>query len=127
LLRYCGVLGMWEYQRDERRVHPCASRLIWCPRRRKRILVGQVAEDCARLIRRACSDQGWQVLELAVQPDHVHLLVQVFPAASAADVARECNGFTVHELGAKHPARKTALPSLWTRSYFISTMGDVLH
>src|SRR5262249_3933921 len=99
--------------------------LIWCPKRRKRVLVGQVAEECARLIRQKCTDEGWQVLELAVQPDHVHLFVRVFPTASAADVVRECKGFTAHELRAKYPASKPAFPSLWTKSYFASTAGNV--
>ncbi len=114
-----------EYQRDEHRVHLIVYHLIWCPKRRKRVLVGQVAEDCARLIRQKCQEQGWQVLELAVQPDHVHLFVRVFPTASAADVVRECKGFTAHELRATYPTLKTALPSLWTRSYFASTAGNV--
>jgi putative transposase len=89
------------------------------------VLVGQIAEECARLIRQKCQEQGWQVLELAVQPDHIHLFVRVFPTASAADVVRECKGFTAHELRAKYPTLKAGLPSLWTRSYFASTAGNV--
>ncbi len=40
-----------EYQRDEHRVHLIVYHLIWCPKRRKAVLVGAVAQDCERLFR----------------------------------------------------------------------------
>ncbi len=40
-----------DYQRDEHRVHLIVYHLIWCPKRRKAVLVGAVAQECERLIR----------------------------------------------------------------------------
>ncbi|MCX6911805.1 MAG: IS200/IS605 family transposase, partial [Verrucomicrobia bacterium] len=71
-----------EYQRDEHRVHLIVYHLVWTPKRRKAILVGSVAEDCRALIERKCEEQGWTILQLAVQPDHVYLFVQVWPEVS---------------------------------------------
>ena len=62
-----------EYQRDEHRVHLIIYHLIWCPKRRKPVLVGKVANDCRALIQAKCVEQGWHIEELAIQPDHIHL------------------------------------------------------
>ena len=114
-----------EYQRDEHRVHLIVYHLIWCPRRRKPVLTGKIAQDCERLIRDKCTERGWNILELAVQPDHIHLFVRVWPTDSAADVVKECKGVTSRYLRRQYPNPIMRLPSLWTRSYFASTAGNV--
>jgi putative transposase len=113
-----------EYQRDEHRVHLIVYHLVWCPKRKKPVLTGTVAQECRTLIQAKCQDNGWHILELAIQPEHVHLVVRVWPTASAAEVVKECKGVTSHELRARYPELKK-LPSLWTRSYFAATAGNV--
>ncbi len=113
-----------EHQRDEHRVHLIIYHLIWCPKRRKKILVGDVAKDCGQLIRTKCEQKGWQVLELAVQPNHIHLFVRAWPTNSAAEIVKECKGATARILRKQYP-HLLKLPSLWTRSYFASTAGNV--
>jgi len=119
-----GYLVNMEYQRDEHRVHLIVYHLVWSPKRRRKVLVGNVAKDCRALIERKCSERGWAILKLAVQPDHIHLFVRAWPTDSACEIARECKGLTSHELRIKYPTL-LRLPSLWTRSYFASTAGNV--
>jgi len=64
------------------------------------------------------------MLELALQPEHVHLVVRVWPWVSAADVAQECKGGSAFTLRKEFPELHR-LPALWTRSYFASTAGNV--
>jgi len=113
-----------DYIRDEHRVHLIVYHLIWCPKRRKPVLVNSVATDCQSLIEQKCEQHGWTVLNITVQPDHVHLFVRVYPTISAADVVKECKGLTSYELRKKYPELKK-LPCMWTRSYFASTAGNV--
>ena len=113
-----------EYQRDEHRVHLIIYHLVWTPKRRKAVLTGTIATDCRRLIMQKCTEKGWEVIELAIQPDHIHLFVRVWPSDSAADVVKECKGLTSHELREKYPILRR-LPSMWTRSYFAATAGNV--
>ena len=113
-----------DYTRDEHRIHLIVYHLIWCPKRRKPVLVGDVAKDCQSYIEQKCSQQGWTILNLTIQPDHIHLFVRVFPTTSAADVVKECKGLSSYELRKKHPELKK-LPCMWTRSYFSSTAGNV--
>jgi len=113
-----------EYRRDETRVYLVVYHLVWSPKRRKPVLLGAVAKDCERLIREKCTSNGWEVLELSVKPDHLHLFVSVFPTVSAAEVIKECKGVTARELRRKYPDL-LKLPSMWTRSYFAATAGNV--
>lgn len=114
-----------EYQRDEHRVHLIIYHLVWTPKRRKPVLTGAIARDCHSLIVEKCEQNGWEVVELAIQPDHVHLFVRVFPSTSAAEVVKECKGITAYELRRKYPNPLKRLPSMWTRSYFAATAGNV--
>jgi putative transposase len=113
-----------EYQRDEHRVHLIVYHLIWCPKRRKPVLTGKVATDCKALIEAKCAGHGWHIEELAIQPDHVHLFVRAWPTNSAAEILKEVKGVTSHELRKKYPQLRK-MPSMWTRSYFASTAGNV--
>jgi putative transposase len=83
-----------------------------------------VAKDCRKLIEAKCAEQGWHIENLAIQPDHVHLLVRVWPMNSAADVLKAVKGITAHELRKKYPQLRR-MPAMWTRSYFASTAGNV--
>lgn len=114
-----------DYQRDEHRVHLVVFHLVWTPKRRKAILIEDVARDCQTLIEKKCEQQGWKILQLVVQPDHIHLFVRVWPETSASQIVKECKGITSHELRAKYPELKRRLPSLWTRSFFAATAGNV--
>ena len=113
-----------EYHRDEHRVHLIVYHLIWCPKRRKAVLGGEIATECRALIEQKCAEKGWEILELAIQPDHIHLFARVWPTDSAADVVKECKGLTAHHLRNKYAVLRR-LPSMWTRSYFASTAGNV--
>jgi putative transposase len=115
---------LMQYQRDEHRVHLIVYHLIFCPKRRKPVLVGVVAQECERLINQKCEDEGWEILKLAVMPDHVHLFVRVFPKTSAAEVVRQVKGLTSRELRLKFPQLRR-LPSMWSRSYFAGSAGNV--
>ena len=64
------------------------------------------------------------MVELAIQPDHVHLFVRAWPSVSAAEIVKECKGFSAFTLRKEFP-ELLRMPSLWTRSYFASTAGNI--
>ena len=112
------------YPRDEHHVHFIVYHLVWTAKRRKLVLTDSIGANCITLIASKCSEMGWTILELAGQPDHVHLFVQAWPTTSAAEIVKDCKRITSHELCKKYPILKR-LPSLWTRSYFAATAGSV--
>jgi len=91
-----------EYQRVEQGVHLIVSHLIWCPRRRslfwKPIWVAEVKARGAQLIHEKYDTRGWTVLTLAIQPDHLPLLVRCYPSDSASEVVKECKGITCFDI-----------------------------
>jgi putative transposase len=76
------------------------------------------------LLEDKCAEQQWEIVALAMQPDHVHLFVRVSPSESAAGVVKECKGITSFHLRREF-AHLRRLPSMWTRSSFASTAGTV--
>jgi putative transposase len=88
------------------------------------VLVGQVAARCRALIEAKCTEHGWDIRALAMQPDHIHLFVRVWPSDSAPEVVKECKGITSFTLRKEFPQLRK-LPSMLTRSYFASTAGNV--
>jgi putative transposase len=117
--------GKLAYQRDEHRVHLIVYHLIWCPKRRKPILVGKLKDRCQELIEAKCKEKGWTILTLAIQPEYIHLFVRVWPSDSASDVVKELKGYASFFLRKEFHPMLSKLPSLWTRSYFSSTAGAV--
>ena len=55
---------------------------------------------------------------------HVHIFVSVLPTMSIPEIMVRIKGASSHELRKEFPQLK-AMPSLWTRSYFVSTAGNV--
>lgn len=113
-----------DYQRDEHRVHLVAYHLVWCPKRRKAVLTGSIAADCEGIIREVCKERRWDVIRVAVMPDHVHLFVRADPSTPASDVVKACKGRSSRVLRERYEILRR-LPSLWTRSFFCATAGNV--
>ena len=86
--------------------------------------MGDVAKDCRKIIEAKCEEKGWAIKELAIQPDHLHTFIQVWPQDSVSNVVKELKGITAFELRKKH-TQLLKLPSMWTRSYFAATVGNV--
>ena len=112
------------YKKDEHRVHYIAYHLVWSPKRRKPILVGDIAKVCKKCLEEKCAEKGLDIISVSIQPYHVHLFVIVFPGIAAETVVKVCKGYSSFTLRSQFPETKK-LPCLWTRSYFASTAGVV--
>src|SRR2546421_3754870 len=113
-----------EYQHESHCVHLVVYHIIWCPKRRRKALVGPVHERLKHIIEQVIRDNAWRLLKLAIQPDHVHLFVRANPYTLPTDIARKIKGRSSHVLREEFP-HLMRMPSLWTRSTFYSTAGTV--
>ena len=68
---------------------------------------------------------GYRVLGIEVMPDHAHLLLDVNPQSGIVKIVGQIKGYTAHTLRKEFPWLKKRLPSVWTRSKFISSVGAV--
>jgi putative transposase len=113
-----------EYQHEQHSVHLVVYHIIWCPKRRRKVLVGPVRSRLEQISREVADDHEWTVIELAIQPDHVHLFLRANPYALPADNPRLIKGRSSHLLREEFP-HVLKSPSLWTRSFFLSAAGNV--
>ncbi|MFD5141563.1 IS200/IS605 family transposase [Streptomyces sp. NPDC058378] len=106
-------------------VYDLGLHVVWCPKYRRPVLSGRVAERLDELIRKKADERGWEVNALEVMPDHVHLFVKHDPKSSASYVANQFKGFTSRVLREEFPHLKSRMPTLWSSSYFAASVGAV--
>ena len=101
----------------------CAYHVVWCPKYRRKVLVGKVEERLKELRAEVVEEkQGWLV-EVETMPDHVHLLVEVDPQFGIHRMVKAIKGRTSRLLRQELPTLRSRLPTLWTNSYFVATVG----
>jgi putative transposase len=112
-----------DYKSNNNVVYSCKYHVVWCPKYRRSVLVKPVDARLKALIRETVAARRCEVVELEVMPDHVHLLVEVDPQYGIHRLVRELKGRSSHALRKEFPSLATRLPTLWTNSYFVSTVG----
>jgi putative transposase len=98
---------------------------VWCPKFRRSVLGKDVAKRLEELIREKTAELGGEVIDLTVQPDHVHLFGSYPPTIAPYQVMHRLKGYTARILRDEFPWLKSRLPNLWTRSYYVGTAGHV--
>lgn len=99
--------------------------LVWCPKYRKPILVNALEKRLRELLHRKAKEIKAEIHALEIMPDHVHMFVESDPTTAPARLAAQFKGFTSHQLREEFPWLKSYLPSLWSRSYYIGSIGAV--
>ena len=107
--------------------HRLRFHLVWIPKYRKRVLRGKIAARIKQLLYEACKVNNWLLSEINVQEDHVHILVQIWPRESVADVVKRLKGGTSRVIRAEFPELEEFLwgDSFWADGYFAETVGKV--
>ena len=100
---------------------------MWIPKYRKRVLRGKIAIRLKRLLYDACRMNNWWISEIAIQDDHLHIVVQVPPKNSVAEVVQIFKGGTSRVLRKEYPELEEFLwgESFWADGYFAETVGQV--
>ena len=116
-------MNLKDYTSNRHIVYSSKYHVVWCPKYRRTVLVGQVAKRLERVLRTRCGEMKVDVLALDIMPDHVHLLCEVDPQFGVHRLVRRLKGHTSHTLRAECPSLKSRLPTLWTHAYVVSTVG----
>jgi len=98
---------------------------VFCPKYRKPVLQGPVADRLKMLVAVKAHELGITVHMLEVMPDHVHLFVESDPSLAPAKLAAQVKGYTSRVLRQEFRHLRSQLPSLWSRSYYIGSVGHV--
>ncbi len=113
------------YAKNTGAVYSLKYHVVWCPKYRRPVLEGAVAERLKVLLAEKTAELGRLIHALEVMPDHVHLFVEGDPTRGVAEIVYRLKGYTSHVLREEFPSLRSRLPTLWTRSYFAGSVGHV--
>ena len=106
-------------------VYNLGYHIIWCPKYRRKVLIDEVEERLKELIYNKCNELECEIHELNIMPDHVHLFVKTKPTIAPHFLIQQLKGVTSRLLRLEFKHLKTKLPNMWTRSYYIESVGHI--
>ena len=112
-----------DYKSNNNVVYSCKYHVVWCPKYRRKVLVGDVKTRLKELIETACSEKQVDIIQMEVMPDHVHLILEVDPQFGIHRAVKHIKGVSSFYLRNEFNNLTSKLPTLWTNSYFVSTVG----
>lgn len=114
-----------KYKSNNNVVFSCKYHVVWCPKYRRKVLVNGVDARLKELIKEVCDECNIDIIEMEIMPDHVHLLMEVDPQFGVHKAVKRIKGRSSCVLRQEFSWLTTRLPTLWTNSYFVSTVGGV--
>lgn len=112
-----------DYKSNNNVAYSCKYHVIWCPKYRRKVLVDVVENRLKQIIHEVASERQAEIIELEVMPDHVHLLIEVDPQFGIHRLIKQMKGRSSKVLREEFLQLRSRLPTLWTNSYFVSTVG----
>ncbi|HUV02648.1 MAG TPA: IS200/IS605 family transposase [Desulfobacteria bacterium] len=124
-----------DLRHDRHTVSLLTDHLVFSPKYRGKVLEGEVAEAAEEMIRKICKEMDIEVIDMAVNVDHVHLFIKnpfrksVYgkmlrgpPKYSVSWIAKRIKGISRRELRQKFPHLKEWCPDhLWAPSCYHKT------
>jgi putative transposase len=99
--------------------------IIWCPKYRRKILVGSIETRLKEILLEIAEECGCEIETMEVMPDHIHLFVKGNPTIPIHLIVKNLKGKSSRMLRQEFPSLNTKLPCLWTRSYYCETIGCI--
>jgi putative transposase len=113
------------YAKNAGAVFSLKYHVVWCPKYRRPVLVGEIADRLRALLAEKAAELGMTIHALEVRPDHVHLFVESDPTRCVAEIVNRLKGSTSRVLRDEFPPLRSRLPTLWSRSYYAGSVGHV--
>lgn len=112
-----------EYKSNNNIIYSCKYHVVFCPKYRRSVLVDGVDVRLKELIEEVADELYLDVIEQEIMPDHVHLLLEVDPQFGIHKAVKRIKGYSSNVLRSEFPWLKKRIPTLWTNSYSVSTVG----
>jgi len=106
-------------------VYNLGYHLIWCPKYRREVLVDKVAARLKTLLNVKAQELCVDIEKMEVMPDHVHLFVKTSPVNAPHYIVQQLKGYTSRILRGEFKSLRSRIPSLWTRSYYVESIGHI--
>ena len=113
-----------EYKHNRTSVAMVNYHIVFCPKYRRKLLVGDIKKRLEEIMFDVALENGWKIISKEVMPDHVHLFISADVRSRPEIVVKRFKGRSSRYLRNEFP-ELLKMPTLWTRSYFLSTAGNV--
>ena len=114
---------MLGYRSNNNVVYSSKYHVIWCPKYRRKVLVGDIAKRLEEIMRKVALKYRADLIAREILPDDVHMLCEVDPQLGIHRFVKNIKGVTSLDLRKEFVSLRRRLPSLWTNSYIVSTVG----
>lgn len=104
-------------------VYNCQYHVIWCVKYRRKVLLDSVEIRLKQILEEVAVDLRCDIEEMETDKDHIHLLISCDPQFGIHKVVKMMKGRSSRFLRQEFPHLKSRIPSLWTNSYFVATVG----
>ena len=111
------------YKSNKNIVYSCKYHIVWTPKYRKSILSADIQNRLKSIIQDLSIELDFDIIAMETMPDHIHLLLEVDPQFGIHKVVKRIKGTTSRILRKEFKELTTKVPTLWTNSYFCSTVG----
>jgi putative transposase len=106
-------------------VYNIGYHIIWTPKYRRKILVNGIDIRLKELLDEKAKELNVSIENMEVMPDHIHLFVKTNPSSCPQWIVNQFKGYTSRKLRQEFPSLVKKLPCLWTRSYYIESVGHI--
>jgi putative transposase len=113
-------------KRTQHAVYDLKYHFVWIPKYRKKLLKGDVAKFVRQTFERIANEYGWEIEEMAIQPDHVHIFLHAPPKYAPARMVQIIKSISAREVFAQFPHLRQKLwaGEFWSDGYFVRSVGD---
>ena len=111
------------YKKSNTVCYSCKYHIIWCTKYRRNVLNEDVQQKLKILIQEIINQMNCELIEIEVMENRIHLLVECVPQLGIHKLVKKLKGVSSRILRTEFSHLRTRLPTLWTNSYFVSTVG----
>lgn len=117
-------LNFQKLRHDRHTVSMLTDHLVFSPKYRETVLVDSIAVEAEKIIREICNEMNIEIIDMAVNKDHVHLFFKYPLKYSVSYIAKKLKGVSSKKLRERFPSlRKWCPESLWAPSCFHGSVG----
>ena len=113
------------WKRNNTCVYNLGYHLVWCTKYRRKVLDNGIDIYLKECLLTKAEQNGWQIEEMEIMPEHVHIFIKSTPTDSIAYIVAQLKGYSSHKLRERYPDLWRRLPNLWTRSYYAESCGSL--
>ena len=113
------------WKHDNTCIHNVNYHLIWCTKYRRKVLTDDIEKRLGKLLLEKAKALQVEIETMEIMPDHVHLFVSSIPVHAPHFIIGQFKGYTSRILRSEFSLLRSRIPTLWTRSYYVESVGHI--